>query len=170
MAPEIPTGTSPTPVLFDAKVLGDAIAEGITRTQRRKVSFGEYMARQPKKHTLTRQCFQNTFELHEHQLTNEQITLLNKIDRGGRYCNRLVEVVLKQNGPDEIVIIRWSCRTKDQRFALQEYFKDFTDLLKQIVAVQDAADKTADDAAHPARPFGGNKQTREAEAKAGVAR
>lgn len=153
------TDTAPTATISSeaAAAIGSAVAEGIAKTQRRKLTFGEFQAKkaaaQGAKHKLTRKCFQNGFMLTPHRLKNEQIDLLNKIDRSGRYINRLVEVAVRQEGTEETVHISWHCKTKDQRFEAQQHFRDFTDLLKQIVEANRETDREAYEAAHPPRKF-----------------
>jgi len=108
----------------------------------RKIGIGEYDPRTPwhpikaEAHKLTRTCFQNGHLLDDEQLFNAEIDALNQIVRSGRYLDRLVEVIVRDEGPDETIEIRFACRTADQRNAVQRLCRDFTDMLQQIVAAQ----------------------------------
>jgi hypothetical protein len=112
----------------------------------RKIGIGEYDPRTPwhpikaDAHKLTRTCFQNGHLLDDEQLFNEEIDALNRIVRSGRYLDRLVEVIVRDEGPDETVEIRFASRTADQRNAVQRLCRDFKDMLEQIVVAQQAED------------------------------
>lgn len=112
----------------------------------RKIGIGEYDPRTPwhpikaEAHTLTRPCWQNGHLLDDEQLFNAEIDALNQITRSGRYLDRLVEVIVREEGADETVEIRFASRTADQRNAVQRLCRDFTDMLQQIVAAQQAED------------------------------
>lgn len=157
------------------KTISDAIQAGMAaNAPRRKVSFGDYIRTH---HTpfsdgsikLTRECFQWGHPLHVETLTNHEIELLNRIDRSGRYINRMVEVIVNQEGADETVMIRWKCATADDRMAIAPYITSFEHCLEQIVAAQtaeDAEDVTnAETYVAKRRHFGDNKSTREALAR-----
>lgn len=157
------------------KTISDAIQAGMAANAPvRKVSFGEY---QKRAHTpfsdgsvkLTRECFQWGHALRADALTNREITLLNKIDRSGRYINRMVEVVVNQEGADETVMIRWKCATPDDRMAIAPYIQSFEHCLEQIVAAQVAEDSedvvNAESYIQKRRAFGDTKTMREALAR-----
>lgn len=91
-------------------------------------------------HKLTRVCYQNGFPLNEAQMSNQEIDLLNAIDRSGRYINRLVEVIIADEGTEEIVYIRYRNKTEDQRNALREHFSKLVGMLQLIVNAQNAAE------------------------------
>jgi len=112
----------------------------------RKVGIGEYDPKtfvQPVKalaHRLTRQCWQNGFPMDPEQLDNATIDALNQITRSGRYLDRLVEVIVREDGADETVELRYANRTSDQRNAIKGQAKSVGDMVQQIVAAQQAED------------------------------
>jgi len=141
--------------------IGEGVAAGIASTQRRKVSFGEYIAkphspnRQDLSIKLHRVCMQNGFYLADSLLTDNEIYLLNKITHSGRYCDRFVEVAVLVDGAESQVDIRFPNATADQRFALREHVDYsprrhrtvFQAMLEQIVDEQDQerAEKEVDE-------------------------
>ncbi len=172
--------------VFDMAALGNAIADGITRTQpRRKVTNGEYKclsAQQPdktKSHKLTRVCYQNGGFMPPTRMTNDEIDLLNQVHRSGRYINRMVEVIIGRDGSDDAVDFRYNDKSVDQRMENKSHWRSLKEMLEKIVEEQDALD-AADEArsAHPldTRPvqdtrrpsFGQSKATQAAREKAGV--
>lgn len=160
-------------------VIGEAVALGIAKTQRKKITIGEYeplsafhpgpKALKPK---LTRVSMQNGFRLHEDTLYDEEINLLNKLTHSGRYLERKVEVVVNQDGADETVDVRFACRTPDQRIELKGLARDFKEILRQIVAAQaeehEEIQVRKDQRAESRRTFGETKAYREAREKAGA--
>jgi hypothetical protein len=136
----------------------------------KKVTFGEYVKRPsighplgPKGPKLTRECYHNGFRVEYATATDEQIELLNKIDRAGRYFDRKLEVVYRED--DNTIDIRWACATADQRFAMTAYFRSFEEMLAKIVAANEAEDSAEFEAPPVKRPFGNTKAYREAVAK-----
>jgi hypothetical protein len=112
----------------------------------KKIGIGEYDPKtfvQPVKalaHKLTRQCWQNGFLMDPDQLDNVTIDALNQITRSGRYLDRLVEVIVREDGADETVELRYANRSSDQRNAIKGVAKSIGDMLTQIVAAQQAED------------------------------
>ncbi len=127
-------------------VIGEAVAKGIAANTRRKVTFGEYDPRtfvQPDKRLtlkLKRNCYQNSGMLQPSQLSNEEIGLLNRITHSGRYIDRIIEVIVNADSSEETVDIRYNNKTMEQRFEIKGRFKNFADMLKQIVDVQEMED------------------------------
>lgn len=113
----------------------------------RYIQIGEYDPKTPwhpiaaEAHKLKRECFQNGILLNEGQMTNKDIDLLNAIDRSGRYCERLVEVLLSDDGTDEKLYIRYRNATEDHRNALRAQIRNFTDMVQQIVNAQQEAEE-----------------------------
>ncbi len=113
---------------------------------RKKVAFAEYDPKTPwhpkKADTipLTRTCYQNGFLLREEQLSNREIILLNKLDRSGRYIDRLVEVILRDEGSEDVIEIRYRNKTPDQRNDIVRHCRSLEDMLTQIIAAQDVAE------------------------------
>lgn len=127
--------------------LGDKIAQGITEglaaLQPRKVSFGEYQRRHRKPVKLLRECFDNGLRISEDVLSVEEITLCNQITRSGRYIDRKVEVIVRNEGRpigDTVLEIRYSNKSADQRFENARLWRDFADMLKKILTEQEAAE------------------------------
>lgn len=158
-------------------VIGDAVAAGMTKNQRRKVTIGEYIARLNEgRPEMRRRFFVNNIEMlpGDRRISNTEINLLNAINRTGRYINRLVEVILGADGPDEVVHFRFNNRKPDHQFALMSAgVRDFQTMLQMIVDVQTQENAAEDEdreqrGAPKRRAFGGGRNTREAEAAAGV--
>lgn len=155
-------------------VIGNAVAEGMTRNQRRKITVGEYVARlKAGRPEMARRFYQNNVEMlpGDWRITPAEITLLNKINRTGRYINRLVEVVLGQDGTEEVVHFRFNNRKPDHQFALMAAgVRDFETMLQMIVeaqAVENAADEAdREERSTRRRAWGNRKDTRAAETAA----
>lgn len=133
-----PPTTAPDMTAF-ASLLGDAVAAGMAKHNAgtKKQTFGEYN----RKHNagrpaLTRICFENGIPMNAAVLTPKEINLLNALDRTGTYLNRTVEVIVREEGADEVVELRWNCKTADQRNADLRLARDLEDKLTQIVAAQ----------------------------------
>lgn len=155
----------------DFERMGNAVAAGLTKSQRPKKSYGTYTAERNKgRLKLTRMCFQNGFHLSDENLSNKEIQLLNGITHSGRYIDRLVQVVMRENGSEQEVDIRYSCKTVDQRNTAASLFKSLTDLLEQITAVQDIeraeTERLEEQKTATRRKFGDTKAYREAVANA----
>src|SRR5882672_9385926 len=93
---------TPQPSMSDlATIIGDGIAKGMAQVAPKKVTAGRYDPKSsfhPDKKLvpqLKRRCFQNGVEMKADLLFDEEIRLLNRIARGGRYLDRNVEVVLR---------------------------------------------------------------------------
>lgn len=118
--------------------IGGAVAAGIAATTRRKVSNGEYEQKwKAGRKRLIPTVFQNSFPLATENLQNDVVDLLNKINRSGRYCNRLVEVIYTLDGGTQpVVLLRYNNQTPDQRFEMRGYIRNFKDMIQQIVDEQ----------------------------------
>ena len=176
-------GTSLAPL--DFAQLGAAIAAGISQNAPvRRLTIGEYIRRgginqyhpdPTSKLKMTREYYQNGRLIMHDTSFDREIELLNQITHSGRYINRLVEVVVIQNGSEEAIDIRFSNKP-NFAFELKGLARDFTDILAQIVEAQarereemedDQADRAERRAAR-ASTFGNSKKSRDARAKAGV--
>lgn len=176
---------SPADLFQLGQIIGDSVSRGIAQNAPpRKITIGEYNRTRgsqyhpdPKvKVKMTREYYQNG-RLIEHAITfDREIELLNQITHSGRYIDRLVEVVVVQNGADEAIDIRFSNKP-NFAFELKGKARDFTDMLQQIVAAQklerdemddDRADRAERKTARQARSFGNGKASREAREAAGV--
>jgi hypothetical protein len=162
--------------------IGNAVAEGMSKSTRRKVTIGEYVARMntlpdgSRRPTLSRTCWQNDHEIRESVLSPEEINLLNLVHRSGRYIDRLVQVIIGYDAGEEVVYIRYHDKG-DHKFALSGAgVRNFETMLRMILTEQAAED--ADDEREEARTgrkpsgarsFGGGRNTRAAEAAAGKA-
>lgn len=156
-----------------ASSIGDAVAAGIASQTRRKVTFGEFEAKRTAgRHKLTRKCFENGVLMDIDVLSNAEIDLLNTITHSGRYVNRLVEVVVIDTGADEVIDLRYNCKTIDQRFKLKGEAKDTLDMLKQIKSAQDEerAEQALEQESKETRrrQFGQGAATRAARTAAGL--
>lgn len=160
------------------KAMGDAVAAGIASGTRRKLTFGEYLARggnspfhpdPSKKLKMNREYYNNGRLVEFSTAKDAEIELLNQITHSGRYINRLVEVIVQQNGSEEAVNIVFSNKSQFA-FELKGLARDFEDMLRQIVAAQkiereEAEDEKAD-RAERRRQFGQGRATRDAVAAA----
>ena len=171
-------------------VIGNAVADGIHRTERKKITVGEFMLRvgtspfhektsmrtQPK---LVHQCYQNGALIFDNTAYDEEINLLNSITHSGRYCDKLVEVIVTNEGQvDQTVDIRFPNRSVDDRmnvalasrFDNRRHKSQFHAMLEQIKNTQDAERKVIKDrneakAVKPAGHFGRSKAYQEAVAR-----
>lgn len=130
--------------------IGRNVASGIAQTQRRKVTFGEYIAKphSPNRQTITlklsRPTFQNGFWLSDATLTDDEISMLNSITHGGRYCDRFVEVGIGVNGMDQELHITFPNATADDRIRFRDHIHfdprkhktPFEAMLMEVLAVQ----------------------------------
>lgn len=162
------------------KTIGNAVAQGMSASTRRKITIGEYLARVNKgRPTLTRVCWQNDHEIRENVLSAEEINLLNQVHRSGRYIDRLVQVIIGFDAGEEVVYFRYHDKG-DHKFALSSAgVRNFATMLQMILAEQAAED--AEDEREEARTgrkpsgaregrgrsFGRGQNTRDAEQAAG---
>ncbi len=122
----------------DLAELGRVIGESVGGSQRRQKTIGEYQREQAKGRVkLTRVCSQNGYGMQEATLSNEEIKLLNRITRPGRYIDRMVEVLVRNEGGEEEVEFRYSNKSVDQRFALRAKFRTLVEMLTLILEAQD---------------------------------
>ncbi len=144
----VPAGMTPEQMMqmfaaFGAQ-MSNSIVQGINDARPRKVTAGQYDPKTPfhpnKKKTprLNRVVFQNQTRLNPSQLFDREIELLNQIVRSGRYLNRLIEVVVSDEGAEEIIELRYKNKTIDDRMAHKSAYRDLTDMLTQIVNEQNA--------------------------------
>jgi hypothetical protein len=178
---EIPSASAQgaEPVDYDrmGDAIGNAVAKGIAANTRRKITFGEYQARggisqyhpdPSKKVKMNRDYFNNGRLIEYATAYDREIELLNQITHSGRYIDRLVEVVVTQNGSEEVVDIRFSNKTQFA-FELKGKARDFTDMLEQIVAAQKIEREEREEFENNRsnrRHFGAGKASTEARAKA----
>lgn len=179
-APEATSAPTATVNLADfGQVIGDAVAKGIAANTRRKITQGEYNARgghspfhpDPKKRLKFNRVYSQNGRICELATTyDDEIELLNQITHSGRYIDRLVEVVVSQDGSEEVVDFRFSNKTQ-YAFELKGKAKDFTEILRQIVAAQTAEraeeEETRNERSNR-RHFGNSKASQAARDKAGV--
>lgn len=129
--------SNPDVIAALGRALGVAVSDGMRSMTRQKVTNGEYAARlAATKHRLTCTVFQNAWQLNDSQLSNEDIDLLNQINRSGRYIERQVEVIFNDTSGEKIVLIRYDNATADQMFKLRGDIRSFTDMIRQIVVAQ----------------------------------
>lgn len=126
-----------------ADKISQGIAEGLAKLQPRKVTFGEYQRKLPKKPTLLRPFAQNGFPVMANQLEAEQIDMLNKLHRSGRYIGRRLEIIIRNADreiADQSVEMRYSNKTNEQRIDNAKYLGSLTDMLTKVLTEQDALD------------------------------
>lgn len=166
-----------------AKMIADGVTAGISNSTRRKVTFGEYETRPTAYHPnkksgpkLTRNYSQNGIRIRYENSSDDEVRLLERLTHGGRYIDRLVEVIFVQDGTEESIDIRYNNKTNDQKLQIGSAVQgSFKRMLELIVADQEAEDNDAalEEATRPEhganrRPFGSGKATRDARAAAGV--
>lgn len=156
------------------EVIGNAVADGMSKSTRRKVSVGEYLARIRKgRPILTRRIWQNDKEVLEQVLTNDEILLCNDLHRTGRYIDRLVECIIGMDGADEVVYLRYNDKG-DHKFALSgagvRNFKTMLQMINDAQVVEDAAEDEGEPMERQSRgrSFGNGRRTRAAEQAARV--
>lgn len=161
--------------------IGTAVAKALSETREpAKVRIGQYLRRgghspfHPKPHAETpkfeRKYFQNGAYIEHATTRDSEIELLNQITHSGRYINRLVEVVVRDEGAEQWVDIRFNNKIEGQ-LELKGFIRNFEDMLKQIVEAQKAEDAEQEEVdlerrTRPGRSFGNRKSTLEAEARA----
>ena len=124
--------------------IGTQIAEGINAARPKKVTAGQYDPKTPfhpnkkKAVKLNRAMYQNGTRLSPNRMFDREIALANQIVRSGRYINRLIEVIVRQDGSDEVVELRYKNRTIDDRMEHKGAYRDLTDMLTKIVDEQNA--------------------------------
>ena len=177
---------------FDMQTLGDviggAVAAGIAKNTRRRMTFGEYDRLGPRNSyhpkskeetpTLKRQLWQNETLCQQGTLFDREIELAHRITHSGRYFDRKVEVIYAPDG--ENIYIRYNNKTADQRFELKNHFRSLQELLETVVREQEQEDRDVKEReeelrlerekrqAAKERHFGDNKAFRDAQAAAGV--
>ena len=143
--PGLPAGIDPnaqfTMAQF-AQMLGQAVAQGVSQAMparpAERMTFGQYQKRlNAGRSNLRRPYFENGIHQEGLVLTNAEIDYLNQIDRTGRYINRLVEVIVRNDGADEILELRWNTK-RDAMFELKGYARNFEDIVRQVVEAQGA--------------------------------
>lgn len=142
-----PASPKPQTVTLDASQIAHVIAAGMAEAMRqyapKKISIGQYDPKNPfhpdkrtPKPQLTRHCFQNGTRMDPISMFDEEINLLNSIVRPGRYINRLVEVIIRDEGGDRTLELRYKNRTADQRFENVKQFRDLVEMLRKVVMEQ----------------------------------
>jgi hypothetical protein len=162
------------------ETIGNAVASGMSKSTRRKITIGEYINRMntlpdgTRRPTLARICWQNDHEIRENVLSVAEINLLNQLHRSGRYIDRLVQVIIGFDAGEEVVYIRYHDKG-DHKFALSGAgVRNFETMLKMILteqAAEDAEDEREEERTgrkpSGARSFGSGRNTRRAEEAAG---
>jgi len=134
---------------IDYERMGKAFASGLASTTRRKVTIGEYVAKMKVgRSVLRRRVFQNGYPVQVTftSPTNTEVDLLNQITHSGRYLNGVVDVVLANEGAEEVIHLSYNCATIDQRMENKSLWNGFDDLLAKIVAAQKEEDAEVDEA------------------------
>ncbi len=157
-----------------ATLIGTAVQQGMAKHQRPKVSYGEYIRRphssthtdpkHPNGPTLTREVHVNGLRQDPAILTDSEINFYNRINRSGRFIDRLVEVRVDSDN----VELRFNNKTVDQRNEIERK----GDMLALIVAEQDTLNaedvEVQEEKVERRRAFGQSKASRLAREAAGV--
>lgn len=128
------------------EVIGTAVANGMAKIQRPKVSFAEYIRRpyscyhttgvgdnqRPK---LKSEIWINGAPAMAHNVTDEEIRFLNQITHSGRYCDRLVEVIERQDASTPTFEIRFSNKIENY-MPLHAKWPNLEAILRAIVDQQ----------------------------------
>jgi hypothetical protein len=150
--PGLPAGVDPnaqfTMAEF-AKMLGQAVAQGVSQAMparpAERMTFGQYQKRlNLGRSKMRRPYFENGIHQEGLVLSNIEIDLLNQIDRTGRYINRMVECIVRNEGADEVLELRWNTK-RDAAFELKGLARNFEDIVRQIVEAQ-RLERDADEA------------------------
>ncbi len=151
-----------------AEDIGAAVAVAVAANSGpKKVSFGQYVRKQAEgKSKLARPFYENGQKIPAYQLANSEIDALNQITHSGRYFDRLVEVLVRNENGDESVEVRFDNHV-NKMLELKSHFRTTTDMLQQIVALQkqEAAEdeeRELEQKTRPGRTFGNSKASREA--------
>lgn len=114
---------------------------------KQKVEFGDFDPKSPfdivvngkslPRPELRRVTYQNGFRIMPERMTHREIELCNQLRKSGRYINRVVELVVRDEGAAEVVYINYNNRSIEQRFENKGLWRSFEDLLQQIVNAQD---------------------------------
>lgn len=150
--------------------IGTQIADGINAARPKKVTAGQYDPKTPfhpnkkKAKRLARPMYQNGTRLMPNRMFDREIELANQIVRSGRYINRLIEVIVRQDGADEVVELRYKNRTIDDRMEHKGAYRDLTDMLTKIVEEQNAL-LAEEGQVREARKAFNSQATREARAR-----
>jgi hypothetical protein len=132
-------------------------------TPKPKITVGAYLRQHARAVTLNRLCVQNGTPMRLEQLTDREVRLLNQITHSGRYLNRVVEVIVREEGAeDETVELRWKCKSADDRNESGKEWRDLADMLDKIVTAQ--AEERAKPEPKRRSPYFGSKAYREAKA------
>lgn len=159
--------------------IGEAVAAGMAKNQRPKVTYGQYIKRVhsslhpdpalPNGPRLLRQYWINGHHEDEQNLLDAEIRLLNQLTHSGRYINRLVEVIVANEGLDEIVQVRYD-NTKNS--LLPNHSRSLVETLTLICEEQvkeREENEVVDAMKKDARiRFGNSKASREARERAGA--
>lgn len=127
-----------------AKAITEAVAEASPVKQ---VHISRYRAQTPwnptgelRRRKMEARFLQNGIELRDWHITDEDIDLLNQI-KPGRYMDRKVEVVERNENGSRTVEIRYSNQSIGQRMEMKNYARNFTELLQNIVTEMKPAKK-----------------------------
>lgn len=135
----------------DMSAIGRAIAEGIESTRSKKTTNGQYAKREalrdPKPRLLWTSVTQNGYACDE--LSAKEIAAVSRIKRSGRYYDRKFEVIVKLEGNEKTLQLRYPNKTIDHRLEMRQYWRNFEDMVRQIAEIQEAED--LEDATAPAK-------------------
>lgn len=123
--------------------ISEGIARGIQESRPKKVSIGEYTRREALAHPMPK----STYAIYQNgipaQPSADAIRSCNRMTHGGRYLNRTVEVVFRDEGGDLSLNFVYANKTVDQRFENIKHWTSFDDLTAKIAKAQEHEDAEA---------------------------
>ena len=128
---------------IDLKELASAITNAVAEAGPiKQVPISRYLAKTPWNPTGSKQrpklratFLQNGYEIREAFVTDEQIHLLNQI-KPGRYINRKVEVVERNEHGNHSIELRYNNKSIEDRMELKTEARNLTEMLQRIVNEQ----------------------------------
>jgi hypothetical protein len=130
-----------------ADQIAAGIAAGINEARPKKITIGQFNGATPwqsdkrtaKKLNMT--WLQNGARMPEKRMNNKEIALLNQIHRSGRYIDRLVEVIVREEGNDKLGELRYKNASIDDRMNFRSNVRNLEHMLQQIVDEQTRLDE-----------------------------
>lgn len=97
----------------------------------------EYLAKHPVPRLL-KPAYQNGFDVNPSGLSDATITKLAEL-KTGHYLNGVVKVIVEDGGAGAVHLL-YANKSPDQRMALRDHFRSFSELVDKIYAEQTARD------------------------------
>jgi hypothetical protein len=130
---------NPEPTVNDAvAAIAAAFQQTLATVAPKKVTMAQLRPKTPFNpeaktgRKLVRATYQNGTKLNPTFLTDREIALVNQL-KPGKFVGGLVRVVERDHGPDKEIHILYENKTAEQRIALKDQARNFTDILTQCV-------------------------------------